>query len=241
MVRGLSAVLAVFGAALAYFLIAPSLSAVHPDDTAVLVAGAAGLVAVGACGLVLAGAWDEPFVLAMLLLGAGIVAASLTDVDAPAAENVVKAVAASALGLSVAFALRSATVFVGVALLVAGIDLWTSLAGPVEMLQTTPHAIDALGFSLPMWGLPGSAVEVGISSLVFLGFFTGSVWRFALRRGLTAMLMLAALAGAVALAAAVDRPVPATAGVALAALVANADLLPRALRAERRRPPRIRV
>jgi len=233
-VRGLSAVLAVFAAALAYFLIAPSLAAPSSEETAVFVAGAAGLVAVAACGLALAGAWNEPFVLLMLVLGAGIVGACLTDVDAPAVENVTKAVAASALGLLLAFALRSPTAFLGVALLVAGIDLWSSLAGPAETLQTSSGAIDALGFAFPMWGVEGSAVEVGISSLVFLGFFAGCASRFAFRRTLTGAAMLLALVAAVALAVKVDRTVPATAALSLAVLLPNLDRIGPALRAERR-------
>jgi hypothetical protein len=240
-VRGLSAVLAVLGAALAYFLIAPSLGAPHSGETAVFLAGAAGLVAVGACGLAIAGAWDEPFVLLMLVLGAGIVGASLTDVDAPAVENVTKAVAASALGLLFAFGLRSATAFLGVALLVAGIDLVTALTGPADTLQTTTGAVDALGFAFPMWGVPGGVVEVGISSLVFLGFFAGSAWRFGFRRTLTTAAMLAALVAAVALAVKVDRTVPATAALSLAVLLPNLDRIAPALRAERRSSPIIRV
>jgi hypothetical protein len=240
-VRGLSAVLAVLGATLAYFLIAPSLSALSSEETAVLVAGACGMVAVGACGLSLAGAWDEPFVLLMVVAGAGIIGACLTDVDAPALENVTKAVAASALGLLIAFALRSPTAFVGVALLVAGIDLWSVLSGPTELLRNSSGSIDVLSFSLPMWGISDSAVEIGVSSLVFLGFYVGSAWRFGFRRAVTGAMLIASLAGAVAVGVELDRAVPAIAALSLAVLVPNLDRIPRALRAERREPPAIRV
>jgi len=236
-VRGLSALLAVLGAALAYLLVASSLPVLTPEDTAVLVAGACGLVAVGLCGLSLAGAWDEPFVLVMALAGAGIIGACLTDVDAPALENITKAIAASALGMLIASALRSPTAFVGVALLVAGIDVWSVLSGPTESLRNSPESIDALSFSFPVWGIDG-AVEVGVPGLVFLGFYAGSAWRFGFRRAATGFLLLVALAGAVAAAVELNRAVPAAGALSLAVLLPNLDRIPRLLRAERTGPRR---
>ena len=223
MVRGLSAVLAAYAAALAYFLIAPALPHLGDDRTAVMVAGTAGLLALGACTLVLAPAWEEPLALAFVALGAGIIAAVLTVTNADAAELVAKALFAAALGIVFAWAVRFPEIVVAVAVFVAGLDIFSVISGPASVLaRERPAALGGLSFALPAWG-GGTAVELGLSDIIYLGFLAGAVWRYGFHREPTAIALFAALVAALGLAVAFDRPFPALTAMSVVFLAVNLD------------------
>ena len=237
MVRGLSALLGAYALALAYLLVAPHLPAPSDIDGAALAAGAAGLVAFGLCALALTPAYDEPVPLVLVAFGAGMITAVLTATDARTAEDLCKVAAASALGLLLAWALRSMpAVVIAVPVFVAAIDLWSVLSGPTsQLLRTEPETLDHLSFVLPAWKGGLGAAQLGVSDIVFLSFFAGCAWRYGLRRRITAVLLLVSLVATLAVGIWADRAVPALPGLALALLLPNLDLLPGVLRSEPRR------
>ena len=233
MVRGLSALLGAYALALAYLIVAPHLPAPSDIDGAALASGAAGLVAFGLCALALVPAWDEPVPLVLLAFGAGLIAAVLTATDARTAEDLFKVATVSALGLLLAWALRSMpAVVIAVPIFVAAIDLWSVLSGPTsQLLRAQPETLDHLSFVLPAWKGGLGAAQLGVSDIVFMSFFAGCAWRYGLRRWATAPLLVVSLVATLAVGVWADRAVPALPGLALALLLPNLDLLPGVLRA----------
>jgi threonine dehydrogenase-like Zn-dependent dehydrogenase len=191
-VRGPAAVLALLAgclaAALAYFLTAPALPDVGgTGDLNTILSDVPAMLLLAGCVLVLLHARDEPFVLALLALGGGLLAGAFTVADASAAGNVAKALFAGSLGMFLAWALAEPAVVVAVPLFVAGIDVASVAGGPTQLLaREQPRAADFLSLPLPALG-GGRAGLLGVADLVFLAFFAAAAWRFGLRRRLTAV------------------------------------------------------
>lgn len=234
MVRGLSALLAAYGLATAYLLVAPHLPAPSDPDTAALLSGAAGLIVFALCALSVVSLHDAPIPLGLVALGAGLLTVMLSATDARTAEDLAKVTLAASVGLLLAFGLRGLpAAVIGVPLFVAAIDVWSVTTGPTSVLVSQhPAAADALSFRLPAWSGGAAGAQLGISDIVFLAFFAASASRYGFRRGITFALLGASLVATLSVGIALDRVVPALPGLALALLVPNADRLPRLLRTE---------
>jgi hypothetical protein len=227
-VRGLAALLGLL-AATAYFLLVGELPEID-GDAGRYVAGCVGAVAVGVAALSLLPGRDEAPGLILLGIGAALLATALAGQEVGAAANPVEAVFAAAVGLlfAVAFGLPAAVVALPV--LVAGIDAAAVLTGPREVLSDF-DPVDILTFDLPAWGGERASItRLGLLDAVFLAMFAAWALRFDLRPRVTIPLMVAGLAGAVALSVALDRTVPALPFVAAAFLLPAVDRIPRLLR-----------
>ena len=216
-----------YAATFAYLLVTPVLPDVGgTSDTNTLVSNIPTLLLLGACVLVWLPARDEAFVLGLLALGAGLVAAGATEAGSIPVADVTKALFAAALGMLLAWALDEPAVVVAVPLFVAGIDIASVAGGPSELLaRDSSGAGEFLSVYLPAWG-GGRAGVLGLADLVFLAFFAASAWRFGLRRRATGIALMLALPATVLIQLQLDVTVPALPVLAAALLLPNLDLLP---------------
>jgi hypothetical protein len=234
-VRGPAAVLALYGAAVAYFLLADELPSLGAADAQAIASGAVGLTLLGACALVLLPLRDTPPAMILLAGGGGLVGAALsTDaVDLGPLANAPKVLFAAGVGLLLAWWLASPTLLVAIPLFVAGIDIASVAAGPTAtLIKEQPGAVDFLTFELPLWG-GGGFGQLGISDIVFLAFFAAGAWRFGLRRRATAAGLVLGLLATLVAGVLVDEALPVLPALALGLLVPNLDRLGPMLAAER--------
>lgn len=228
MVRGLAALLGLL-AATAYFLLAGELPEVGGDLGRYL-AGCVGAVAVALAALSPLGGRDEPIGLVLLGIGAGLLATALAGQDVGAASAPVEGLFAASVGLLFALAFGAPAAVVALPVLVGGIDAAAALSGPRETLPDF-DPVDVLTFDLPAWGGERASItRLGLLDAAFLAMFAAWSLRFALRPRVAIPLMVAGLAGAVALAVALDRSVPALPLLAAAFLLPALDRIPRLLR-----------
>jgi hypothetical protein len=149
--------------------------------------------------------------------------------------DVLRIIAAAAVGISLARQVSS----MGVALLIAGVattaDLFSVFAGPTKALVESGSP--ALDFLLLVFPLLGAAYGfgLGVSDFVFLALFTALARHLALRPTLTLTATLAAVFLALTTGLLLARPLPALPFVSLAFLLANGDLL---FARPRKHPPR---
>ena len=216
-----------YAATFAYLLVTPVLPDVGgTSDTNTLVSNIPTMLLLGACVLVWLPARDEAFVLALLALGAGLVAAGATEAGSIPVADVTKALFAAALGMLLAWALDEPAVVVAVPLFVAGIDIASVADGPSELLaRDSSRAGEFLSVYLPAWG-GGRAGVLGLADLVFLAFFAASAWRFGLRRRATGIALMLALPATVVIQLELDVTIPVLPVLAAALLLPNLDLLP---------------
>ena len=216
-----------YAATFASLLVTPVLPDVGgTSDTNTLVSNIPTMLLLGACVLVWLPARDEAFVLALLALGAGLVAAGATEAGSIPVADVTKALFAAALGMLLAWALDEPAVVVAVPLFVAGIDIASVADGPSELLaRDSSRAGEFLSVYLPAWG-GGRAGVLGLADLVFLAFFAASAWRFGLRRRATGIALMLALPATVVIQLELDVTVPVLPVLAAALLLPNLDLLP---------------
>jgi hypothetical protein len=227
--RPAALLIAAYGLALAYFLIAPALPDVGGSgDVNTLVSDGCATLLLGACVLALVPARDDVLALALLVVGAGLVAGAATVMQPPSVPlaNVARPLFAGALGMLLARVLADPAVVIAVPLFAGGIDAASVVGGTSELLSRGgSRANDFLAIYLPAWG-GGRAGLLGMADLVFLGFFAASAWRFGLRRRVTGAALLGALPAAVAIQLAVDSAVPVIPLLAAALLLPNLDRLP---------------
>lgn len=234
MVRGLAALLAVAASA-AYFLLVGELPEVD-GDAGRYVAGCAGAIAVALAALSPLAGREDPLALVVLGIGAGLLSTALAGQDVGAAANAAEALFAAAAGMLFAYAFGIPGAVVTLPVLVAGIDAAAVFTGPDEPLGDFTR-VDILTFDLPAWGGERASIaRLGLLDATFLAMFAAWSLRFALRPRVAIPLMTLGLAGSVALAAALERPVPALPFVALAFLLPALDRLPSLLRSDREGP-----
>jgi hypothetical protein len=219
--------IAVYAATFAYLLVTPVLPDVGgTSDTNTLISDIPTTLLLAACVLVWLPARDEAFVLALLALGAGLIAAGATEAGSVPVADVTKALFAATLGMLLAWALAEPAILVAVPLFVAGIDIASVAGGPSELLaRDSSRTGEFLSLYLPAWG-GGRAGVLGLADLIFLGFFAAGAWRFHLRRRVTGVALLLALPATVVIQVALDAAVPALPVLAAALLMPNLDLLP---------------
>lgn len=220
--------------ALVYWLVAPELPGLSAGDETVLVAGGVGLVVLSATTLALLPAYDTFFGPLLILLGAGMLMATLNASGVGAAANVAEAFVAGSVGLLFARALATPAIAVAVPVFVAAIDIWSVASGPTEkLLEQEPDPVDALSFDLPAWGHDGSVGQLGVSDAVFIAMFASYAWRFGFRRIPTLIGLTLALFASLAVGVATDSAIPALPFIAAGYLLPNLDLIPKILRAEK--------
>jgi hypothetical protein len=225
---------AAYGVALAYLLVTPVLPDIGgTGDLNTLVSDIPTALLLGACVLALLPVRDDVGALALLAIGAGLLAAGTTEAGSIPLADTTKALFAAALGMFLAWALAEPAVVVAVPLFVAGIDIASVAGGPSELLsRDESRSGEFLSVYLPAWG-GGRAGVLGVADLIFLAFFAASAWRFGLRRRVTGVALLAALPATIAIAVALDTTVPVLPVLAAALLLPNLDLLPGMLARQR--------
>jgi hypothetical protein len=210
--------------ALAYFLAAPSLPGLPAGDVTVLVAGSIGLLMVAATTLSLLPARETLIGPLILLLGAGLVSATLDAADVGAGANVSEALLAAAIGLLFARWLRAPAVAIAVPLFVAAIDVWSVALGPSSrLLENAPQPSDALSFDMPAWGGHGSAGQLGLSDAIFLAMFAAWALHFGFRKVATIAALMLGLVASLVLSILLDRAIPALPLLSAGYLLANVD------------------
>jgi hypothetical protein len=230
-VRGPAPLLALLGLLLAtaYFLLAGELPEVDGDAGRYL-AGCVGAVAVGVAALALLPGREDALPLVVVGIGSGLLATALAGQEVGAAANPVEVVFGASVGLLFALAFGAPGVIVALPVLVAGIDAAAVLTGPSEPLGDF-DPVDVLTFDLPAWGGERPSIaRLSLLDATFLAMFAAWSLRFALRPRIAVPLMVAGLAGSVALAVALERAIPALPFVAAAFLLPGADRVPRLMR-----------
>jgi hypothetical protein len=226
-VRGLAALLGL-AAAQAYVLLAGELPRLDPPDTALLVAGAAGLLVIVVDCAVTAPVSDERPLLWLILLGGAVVVATINAADAGAAATPAEAVTWAALGGAFALAMLTPPLAIALPLFVAGVDVVSAvLGGPGEVLAEAgqSQAGDPLTLELPAWGDGIAAGHVGAADAVFAGAFLVYARRFGLRPVATAVGLAIALIGALVLKLEADVEIPPVPLMSAAYFLVNADRL----------------
>jgi hypothetical protein len=146
--------------------------------------------------------------------------------------NFCKFFALTALGFWFLGWFESISLVVLIALIIPFVDAYSvfSPRGPTNLIVTEHEHVftDYLSFAFPVPGETGSA-NLGLPDLLFFGLFLAAAARFALRPGLTWLLMTLSF-GATLAAAAYWRGVPALPLLAIGFLAANADLIWQRLR-----------
>ena len=214
-----------FAVAMAYLLAAPHLPALSDPDLNAFVSGAAGLLL--CAGIVLAGLpWRDDLraILAGLVVG-GIAAAVLSAAGALEVASPFKAMLGGAAGYGLARFLFSPLLVYALAVGVALGDAVSVSTGPTRyVLDEQPRVVEFVALYLPEWG-GSEGSYLGTSDLLFLALYLYCAWRFALRREVTAVALLASFVASLAIAVWTDVAVPALPLLSLALLAPNADLV----------------
>lgn len=231
MVRGPAAVLIGVALAWAYFLAPEALPAIHPAETSRIVAGVAGALLVAALAVSVAALGRTPFVVPVVLLGAGLVAAGLDAADAGAAATVPETVAYACVGVLFGILLDTPALVLALPLFVAGIDAISVIGGPSHSLaQGATQAGDPLSLELPDWHIGLATLRLGVADVVFIGIYATYARRLGLRVVATNAGLALALVAGVVLAVKVSSPIPQLPLLALGFLVPNLDLIVAAVR-----------
>jgi hypothetical protein len=230
-VRGPAAVLAAYAAALAYFALAGSLPDLGDSDATAIVSGAVGMLALATCTFTLLPARDELPALVALAAGGLLLGGALTAAGSDAGADVAKVLFAASAGMLLASWLSLPQLVVIIPVFVAAIDVASVLTGPTSvLLREHSPALDYLSFSIPAWG--GGSEQLGVSDVIFLGFYASAAWRHGLRRAATAAGLVLGLVAAVVAGVLTDRALPVLPALALGLLLPNLDRLGPLLRAE---------
>jgi hypothetical protein len=173
-------------------------------------------------------------------LGGGVVALvvlavlfELTGLDV--AANFVKFAAVTLAGWWFLAFFESVSWVLLVALLIIPVDTYSVFQGPTKVIvEEQPQIFDALSIAFPLPGEHNSA-QLGLPDVLFFALFLGATVRFALRPGVTWVLMTLSFGATLALAVAFEiSGLPALPLLSAAFILANADLIWRQLRS---RPP----
>jgi hypothetical protein len=226
-VRGPAALLAVVGAALAYFIVAPELPQLHPPELSALVASAIGLTFVVAIVAGMAAMADSPFTLFPALLGAGLLVAALDANGVAGAATPFEVVLLCCVGIAFAVVFDVPALAVALPLFLGAIDVVQALGGGsagVFALSTSKPG-DVLTLDLPDWGTGLAAARLSAPDVVFLGAFAAYARRLHLRERAAEVGMLLGLLVAVASEVLLDTELPTIALMAAGYLATNVDRL----------------
>jgi hypothetical protein len=234
-VRGPAALLGLALGALAYFLIAPVLPALHPLDVAIGVSATAGLAFAVALAAAPAAAVVAPFTLVPAVVGAVLLVAVLDAARGGAAASPFEALLFGCAGVAFAALLDAPALAVALPVFVGVLDLSGVVgAGPGALLVSdAARPGDPLTVELPGWGGGLPAARLTAAELVFLAAYVAYAHRLGLRPRASALAMFGALVATVVLGLALDRRVPALAVMGGAFLAVNGDRLAGLLHAGR--------
>jgi hypothetical protein len=226
-VRGPAALLAVVGAALAYFIVAPELPQLHPQELSALVASTIGLTFVVAIVAGMAAMADSPFTLLPAVLGAGLLVAALDANGVAAAATPFEVVLLCSLGIAFAVVFDVPALAVALPLFLGAIDVAQAVGGGSAGLFTlsTSKPGDVLTLDLPDWGTGLAAARLSATDVVFLGAFAAYARRLGLRERAAEVGMLLGLLVAVASEVLLDTQLPTIALMAAGYMVPNVDRL----------------
>jgi len=224
-VRGPAALLAVVGAALAYFLVAPQLPQLHPPELSALVACGVGLTCVVAIVAGLVAMADTPVALAPALIGAGLLVAALDVNEVAAGATPFEAVLFACVGIAFAIVFDTPALAIALPIFVAVIDIVQARSGGSAGLFTlsTSRPGDALTLELPDWGTGLAAARLSVPDIVFLAAFAAYARRLGLRERAAEVGMLLGLLAAAASEVLFDSELPTAAMIAVGYLIPNVD------------------
>jgi hypothetical protein len=158
----------------------------------------------------------------------GLLAWAFHVADWTGAENFSKLFGATALGFWFLRYFETLGWVVLVALIIPGVDALSVFheRGPTHRITEDHPEIftDIFSFAFPVPGVD-SAAHLGLPDLLFFALFLAAAARFALRPGLTWLLMTLSFGATLALTVTRDAGLPALPLLAVAFLLANADLI----------------
>ena len=173
----------------------------------------------------------------LLLLGLalGLLTWVFVEANLDALANFAKLAATTALAFWFVTFFDTVGLVVVVALLVPLVDAYSVWRGPTgNIVEHHPHVFTNVAFALPVPG-EHDAARLGPPDLLFFAFFLVAAAQFGLRVRLTAVCLALSFGATIAIATwAESSGLPALPGLALAFVLANADLLWRRLREARR-------
>jgi hypothetical protein len=148
-------------------------------------------------------------------------------------ENFSKLFGVTALGFWFLRYFESVAWVVLVAMLIPLVDAYSVWRGPTrEITEHHEDVFTTFSFAFPIPGERASA-NLGLPDLLFFSLFLAAAARFALRPGLTWVLLTLSFGATMAFVVGFDRGLPALPLLSLGFLAANADLLWARLRSER--------
>lgn len=148
------------------------------------------------------------------------------------AANVLRLLAAAAVGLALARNVHSAGATLLIALVATGADLFSVFAGPTRaLLEGDAPVVDLLLLIFPVFG-ESFGFALGLSDFIFLALFAGMARLLGLRYALTLVCVCAGAFLAIVVGLLLARPLPALPFISLAFLIANADLIIGGVRGE---------
>jgi hypothetical protein len=144
-----------------------------------------------------------------------------------------KLCAASILGLALGTLLQTTAEIVGIALLIAAVDIYSVAAGPTRVI--VEHHVDVLNaFTLAFHPIGSQGVaQIGASDFVFFAVFLAASNRLGLRRDLSWIAMTVSFGATLLLSYLFDRALPALPLLSLSFLAVNAGPLRARLREPR--------
>ena len=192
----------------------------------------AGVVAASLCALLLLPARDEPVGLAVLGVGAALLAVALNAEDVGPEATPVEALFAAAAGLLFAVGFSVPAAVVALPVLVAGIDAASLIGGGADAVPTSASGPEVLTLDLPAWDDGEPLPRLSLLDATFLALFAAWSLRYGLRPRIAVALMVTGLTAAVVLTLAVDRSIPTLPFLAAGFLLPALDRIPHLLRSE---------
>lgn len=174
----------------------------------------------------LAGADPAPARLAAVTVACAAAAAVSIQLGYPGTPaTAAKLVAAACIGVALAGALRGIAELVGIALVVAVVDIYSVAVGPThEIVAHHPGVLDDLALNLRVLGSYDVA-QIGVSDFIFFAVFSAAATRLALHRRLGWAAMTASFGVTIVLADHYELALPALPLLSAAFLLSNADVL----------------
>ena len=165
-----------------------------------------------------------PTVLAATIVALAALAALFSLVGLDIAANFTKFAAVTAAGWWFLAFFEAVSWVLLVALLIVPVDIYSVFRGPTKVIvEQQPQVFDALSIAFPLPGEVNSA-QLGLPDVLFFALFLGATVRFALRPGLTWVLMTLSFGATLALAVELSiGGLPALPFLSAAFVLANGD------------------
>jgi hypothetical protein len=144
-----------------------------------------------------------------------------------------KLCAASVLGLALGSLLQTTAEIIGIAVLIASVDIYSVAAGPTKVI--VEHHVEVLNaFTLAFHPLGSQEVaQIGASDFVFFAVFLAAATRLGLRRDASWLAMTASFGATLTLSYLLDRALPALPLLSLSFLAVNQQALRARIKAGR--------